>query len=359
MLRLLGWTQFYGAPGVNDHVAENYFAQAEERLRSMCAWEAVPLYDSAERAGWNADACAGGRWICHMLLGDFERAWKESDAIARRGNPDRNQFWDGQPFENQRVLIRCLHGLGDTIQFVRFAPLLRERAKALTIEAQPALKALLAQSQLADTVITWGEREPAWDQQIEIVELPRVFRTTLATIPKFVPYLDVPNPAATALSTPQRTLRVGVVWASSSYNPVRSIPIERMAQLFDTPGVSFFSLQAGAERSELQPWSKHVTDLATGSACVLTAAANLKALDLVITADTMIAHLAGALARPVWTLLPFQCDWRWMIAGDRSPWYPTMRLFRQARPGDWQPVIERVRLALETKALERYSDGFS
>lgn len=317
--------------------------------------EALQLYETAEHAGYYADACSGGRWICHMLLGNFANAWLEGDAIAERGNPDPHRFWDGRPFQHRRVLIRCLHGLGDTIQFIRYAPLIRRHAQALVIEAQPALKLLLQQSRLADAVITWGEQEPPWDQQIEIIELPRLFRTTLETIPNQVPYLDVPSAPAIAPYDGTRPLRVGVVWASSSYNPARSVPLTFMAQLFDADCTSFFSLQAGEERAQLKPWSRIVADLYTGEACSVPTAEKLKTLDLVITVDTMIAHLAGALGRPVWTLLPFQCDWRWMVAREDSPWYPTMRLFRQPRPGDWQSVIQSVQRALEAVVSRSYS----
>src|SRR5579875_4218867 len=110
--------------------------------------EAVQWYQRAERAGYDADACAGGRWICHMLRGHFHSAWQESDAIAERGKPDRHRFWDGYGFQGRDVLIRCLHGLGDTIQFIRYAPLIREHARTLAIEAQPALKPLIERSQL-------------------------------------------------------------------------------------------------------------------------------------------------------------------------------------------------------------------
>ena len=335
---------------MNDRFGRRYFDLAEERLRSLAMDDAVQLYEMAERAGYDADACAGGRWICQMLAGRFEHAWRESDAIVARGNPDHHRFWDGRPLDGRDVLVRCLHGLGDTIQYIRYAPLIRQRARSLTIEAQPELKSLLAQSRLADQVITWGEREPPWDQQIEIVELPRIFRTTIGTIPQKVPYLDAGCSPAAAPSNGAGRLRVGVVWASSTYNLARSIPLDQMARLFDAPRVSFFSLQAGEERAQLRRWpDPRIADWQTDSAYVVTTAAKLNSLDLLVTVDTMIAHLAGALARPVWTLLPYQCDWRWMLAREDSPWYPTMRLFRQHRPGDWQPVIERV--LAELKAL--------
>ena len=207
-------------------------------------------------------------------------------------------------------------------------------------------------------MITWGEQEPSWDQQVEIVELPRIFRTKLETIPNHIPYLDIPCAPVIAPYRGARPLRVGVVWASSSYNPARSVPFEDMARLFDVSCASFFSLQAGEEREQLKRLSqKKIRDLQTDPACVWATAEKLKTLDLVITVDTMMAHLAGAMGRPVWTLLPFQCDWRWMMAREDSPWYPTMRLFRQPRPGDWQSVIERVQCALEERAAACYSEA--
>jgi hypothetical protein len=341
---------------VNHRASEEYFQSAEERLHAMCIEQAVQLYEMAERAGYDADACGGGRWICHMLLGHFERAWAESDAIAERGRPDRHRFWDGEPFHGRRVLIRCLHGLGDALQFIRYAPLIREHARTLIIEAQPALKLLMQESQLADAVITWGEPEPPWDQQMEIVELPRIFRTTLETIPDNVPYIDVPSAPLITPYDGTRPLRVGVVWASSSYNAARSIPLPEMTRLFDVRYTLFFSLQAGEQRAQLKSLSLRVEDLQTDRACVRSTAEKLKNLDLIITVDTMMAHLAGAMGRPVWTLLPFQCDWRWMMAREDSPWYPAMRLFRQPQPGDWHSVIDHVQRALQ-KLAASYSEG--
>lgn len=317
--------------------------RAEERLSQMRIAEALRLFDLAECAHHDPDTCAAGRWTCHMLMGHFERAWRESDSIARRGKPDPNRFWDGQPLAGRHILLRCLHGLGDTLQFVRYAGLIREQARSFTIEAQPVLKSLLEESRIADHVFTWGEPEPFWDQQIEVMELPRIFRTSVDSIPNRIPYIDV---SSTPLLRPfdgWRTLRVGVVWASSNYNPRRSVPIECFAALFTIPGISFFSLQAGNERAQLAACSDQVVDLCSESETLLSTAQNLKNLDLIVTVDTMMAHLAGAVGRPVWTLLPFECDWRWMLGREDSPWYPTMRLFRQPRPGDWASVIQRVK----------------
>jgi hypothetical protein len=343
---------------------EQLYIQASEQLQRMRVREALGLFEGAEEAHYDADTCAAGRWDCHMLLGDFESAWRESDFIASRGNPDPHRFWDGQPFANRRVLIRCLHGLGDTIQFIRYAPLIREQARTLTIEAQPTLKALLEQAHIADQIITWGEPEPDWDQQIEIIELPRIFRTTVQSIPNDVPYLTVPRHQCVDVMQ-SADFRIGLVWASSNYDRERSMQFKDMAKLLDVAGACFFSLQAGPQCAELEPWSSQVARLYDGSLCVVPIAQKLMALDLVITVDTMMAHLAGAMGRPVWTLLPYRCDWRWMMKRGDSPWYPTMRLFRQERPGDWRSVIRQVARELRVLinrqnfegSLSRHSPG--
>ncbi len=333
--------------------AERLYAQAIQQLQSLNIQQALDLFNRAEQARHDPDCCAAGRWDCHMLSGDFERAWQESDAIAARGNHDPHRFWDGQPFTNRDIIIRCLHGLGDTIQFVRYVPLLRAKARSVTIEAQPTLKPLLSVAGIADSVITWGDPEPHWDQQMEVIELPRIFRTTVDTIPNRVPYLNVPPTAPLHSNHATGELRIGLVWGSSSFNPERSIPLKALASLFALPNLSFFSLQAGPYGAELEPWSAHIPSLYDESACVLAMAKTLTTIDLVITVDTMMAHLAGAMGRPVWTLLPYYCDWRWMLEREDSPWYPSMRLFRQPRPGDWQPVVGRLHRALHSLVSQR------
>lgn len=327
--------------------ADELFTSAGYELRRRRVAEALRLFTLAEQAGHDPDECAGARWIGHMLAGQFESAWQESDAIAARGKPDANRFWDGKPLHGRKVLIRCLHGLGDTLQFIRYVPLVRAIARSVTIEVQPALKLLLEQAQIADYVITWGEPEPAWDQQIEIIELPRIFRTTLDSIPSTVPYLKITDASECNGSRP---LRVGLVWASGSYNPARSVCFDQISQLLDVDRAAFHSLQAGDERRQIAKCNGRIVDLHDDSACLLDTAQKVNQLDLVITVDTMMAHLAGAMGRPVWTLLPYEGDWRWMLKREDSPWYPTMRLFRQLTPGDWSDVIGRVKRELEGMA---------
>jgi hypothetical protein len=330
---------------------------AEKELRALRVHEALALFDHAERSSeCDPDLCAAGRWQCHMLLGDFESAWRQSDLIKNRGRPDPNRFWGGRPLEGKRVLIRCLHGLGDTIQFIRYAPLVQSIASSVTIEAQPKLKRLLEHSGLADSVITWSEPEPPWDEQVEVMELPRIFRSTLETIPRTVPYLRAcdtdPIPPHRAVPS----LAVGVAWCSSTFNPARSIPLQELAALFDVPGISFFGLQSGPEHTELSSFPS-ITDLSDQVATLHDTARVLEALQLIITVDTMTAHLAGALGVPVWTMLPYECDWRWMLEREDSPWYPTMRLFRQSEPGDWSSVVIRLKQHLEAHVYRLRLNG--
>jgi hypothetical protein len=326
-------------------------AQALNELQALHVREALKLFSKAENQGANPDLCAAGRWHCHMLLGEFEPAWQQSDGISGRGNPDPNRFWDGRPLDHKRVLIRCLHGLGDTIQFIRYALSLRKFAASVTIEAQPKLKSLIAESGLADDVITWTDPEPPWDSQIEVTELPRIFRSTVDTIPRSVPYIHVAR--TIALPTEGGAWKVGVVWCSSAFNPARSVPIEELAAIFDIPDISFYALQCGPEHEQITPWRSKVYDLHSRLITAQDTAGILRNLDLLITVDTMATHLAGALAVPVWTLLPYECDWRWMLDRDDSPWYPTMRLFRQPAPGNWNAVVSSVKQALEELVSEQ------
>jgi hypothetical protein len=327
------------------------FTLAEASLKLRRLREAIRLFHLAEQSGFNADACASGRWMCHMLAGDFDLAWNESDSIDERQNHDPNRFWTGHPLTGTRVLVRCLHGLGDTIQFVRYLPLLKQTAAAVYLEAQPLLKELLELSGLADKTLTWGDPEPAWEQQVEVIELPRIFRTTCDRIPVGVPYLRTSSengttPVAVTGLTRDK-LKVGIVWESSNYNPERSVPLASVAKACALPNVQLYSFQQDPTGLALTK-AFAVTDFYDQSGSVLEAARRLQTMDLVITVDTMMAHLAGALALQCWTLLPFEADWRWMVGRSDSPWYPTMRLFRQEKQGSWEEPLREVAENLRT-----------
>ncbi len=286
-----------------------------------------------------------------MRRGDFERAWEASDAAlaADRGAMHDlprhlRAVWDGTPLDGRRVLVRCHHGLGDTLQFVRYLPLVERRARSVSVLAQPALLPLLRTMGGAACLLPLDDApDPPHDVDVEVMELPHVFRTSLATLPADVPYLHVP-----AAPRPDRApdgLAVGIVWRVGDWAPHRAIPLARLAPLADVPGVTLHVLQRGDGLAERSGALARLGTLAPADD-VPEMARTMRALDLVITVDSMPAHLAGALGVPVWTLLPADADWRWMEGRDDSPWYPTMRLFRQERPGDWAPVVARVADAL-------------
>jgi len=329
------------------------------RAKQRRATEALDAFYQAEAAGADADACASQRWYCWMLLGEFENAWRESDAIATRNRLVANCFWDGAPFDGKRVMVRSLHGYGDAIQFLRYLPFLKERAACVILETHPDLVSLAREQSYLDLAISWEDKSHAygtsWDQQIELMEFPRAFRTSLRNLPCAVPYLNVSEATVDrVVSCLRRALstrdwsgepKVGLVWGASDWDASRSLPIVQLSRILAVPGVAFFSFQHGRQRGDLVRLKEiaPVEDTAAFCETILDTAAALTQMDLVITVDTMVAHLAGALARPVWTLLQWCADWRWMLQRDDSPWYPTMRLFRQDQSQDWrQPVTSVV-----------------
>ena len=285
-----------------------------------------------------------------MLLGDFEAAWRESDFIEHLGVKDENRLSDGRSWHGKAVMLRCLHGLGDTIQFIRYAPLLRKECAKLLVKTQPELLRLIASVPGIDEVHTWGpayKEEPStWDVQIEINELPRLFRTSLKTIPSFLPYLFVPNDRllwASQWFPDSHQARVGVAWQASAWDTSRSISLSNLSEVLRLPGLHFYSLQRDTKADLLRQFPQ-LYNVVAHARDVFDTAALISHLDLVITVDTMIAHLAGALAKTVWIMLPHAADWRWMLNSSSSPWYPTARLLRQRSPGDWsQPVTEIIR----------------
>lgn len=294
----------------------------------------------------------GDEWMRHMRAGDFTHAWEVSDEVLRaRGGEECHDLprhfqwiWRGDSLAGKRVLIRCYHGLGDTIQFIRYAPLVRQMASRVIVWAQPQLRDLLGSADGIDELRPLHDDAPDvdYDSDVESMELPHIFRSTLETLPNRVPYLQI-KPANLARD---RNLQVGLVWECGDWAPERAVPLQLILQLGDVEGVTFHIMQRG---SALSRWPNEF-GVVSGSDDVLQAARVIAALDLMITIDSFPTHLAGALRVPTWTLLQANADWRWMDEGEDSPWYPTMRLFRQERAGDWQPVVRRVRDQLQQLA---------
>lgn len=301
-----------------------------------------------------------------MLRGDLEAAWRQTDrteeARRRTGEPQAalpphlRRVWNGCSIDDKRVLVRCYHGLGDTIHFVRYIPLLKRHARDIYLDCQPSLVPLMRSLQgISGTVfLTEGSPPPEYDVEVELMELPYILRSTMSTIPRMAPYLSVPlkarEAARTRCSAPG--FRIGLAWSSGDWNPERSISLAQLEGLARIPGVSLFSLQRGEASHEINRCPDiDIIDTERDLHSPTETAATILHMDLVISVDTMVAHLAGALGAPVWLLLPHYADWRWMADRRDSPWYPTMRLFRQVGPGEWEPVIQEVAHALSKVAL--------
>ena len=288
-----------------------------------------------------------------MRRGDFEAAWHISDEFVQkrtgcaRAHGDRESTWCGEPLEGKRVLVRCCYGLGDTFQFIRYVPLLRGIARHLRVQTQADIAEVLQHVNGIDALTTrYNTIAPeTYDVAVGLTELPHVFRTTLQTIPAAIPYI---NNIAPRFFPPTTDLRVGVVWEGSDWDQRRIVPVQLFAQLERIPGVTLHILQRG--RALIQRSLDFGTD--SGSDDVYEAAQTIASLDLMITIDSMPAHLAGAMGVRTWVLLHSDPDWRWMQNRADSPWYPTMRLFRQKIAGDWEHVFVKVKQELERVANE-------
>jgi hypothetical protein len=284
-------------------------------------------------------------WITQMRSGNFEDAWNFSDAVLRShaGKPcwhwprHAQYIWDGTPLDGKRIFIRCYRGLGDTIQYIRYAPLIKAIAKEVIVWAQPSLIRVLETVQGIDRLLPVHDGTPdvTYDVDMEIMELPHIFRTTLDSIPSLIPYIHV---EPLFLPSGKEKPSVGLVWKAGDRNPSRSVPFQLLFPLSELHEIEFYILQ---DNPEEVGWDGKFGIHLNGSNPYEDARI-IRSLDLLISVDTMPAHLAGAMGVPVWTLLPSEADWRWMENRDDSPWYPTMRLFRQQQQGEWQPVINDV-----------------
>lgn len=290
-------------------------------------------------------------WLDAMRRGDFAAAWKISDALLplaraqdHRTVPRHEQnVWDGTSVAGKRVLVRCYHGLGDTIQFIRYAKLLKRVAARVIVWVQPSLIPLLSGVEGVDQLLPLhdGAPEIEYDVDVELNELPYLFRTTIENVPADVPYLHVER---APLPSTHDQIRLGLIWQSGEWDASRSIPFHLLRPLSQITGIQWHILQREAR---LAGWNGEFGVLSGGDN-PLDDARIMRALDLVISVDTMTAHLAGALGQRTWTLLPFNADWRWMRDRNDSPWYPTMRLFRQKREGNWGEVIDEVSSVLSS-----------
>ena len=303
-----------------------------------------------------------------LLAGRFEEGWREYEWRWKqeRKKPHLRGFsqplWAGEDLDDRVLLLHAEQGLGDTLQFCRFVPAVAARQRVVLEVQRPLVRLLmplLPELPGIERIIAHGDPLPPFDLHCPLLSLPRVLGTTTETIPQQTPYLNADPQRAAAWRErvgPLDGLRVGLVWAGNqtmSGDRRRSMPLERLSELADLPGVSFVSLQKGPAASHSPPpgltlhdWTEDLHDFSETAALI-------EALDLVIGVDTAVVHLAGALGRPVWLLNRFDRCWRWLLDRDDSPWYPTLRQFRQSQPGDWSSVLQHVRAELQACILAR------
>jgi tetratricopeptide (TPR) repeat protein len=318
-------------------------AEAEECFERVRALDP----DSAEATFYLA--------TIHLLEGKLALGWSEYESRWRTGAGLRTRRtfpqpqWKGEPLEGARILIYAEQGLGDTLQFVRYVPLVAARGGQVILEVQPELQRLLTSIEAGWQVLSRGQTLPDFTWQCPMLSMPLAFATEMSTIPGQTPYI-YPDPALREVWKQRLedvALRIGLVWAGGRHHGFdrwRSIPLAQFAPLTKLEGATFYSLQTGeaAEQVKQSEAPVRLVDLRDEMQDFADTAAIIANLDLVITVDTAVAHLAGALGKPVWILLTNAPDWRWFLEREDSPWYPTARLFRQSTHGNWQEVLARL-----------------
>ncbi|MFZ1083644.1 MAG: tetratricopeptide repeat-containing glycosyltransferase family protein [Terracidiphilus sp.] len=299
--------------------------------------------------------------LLQLLLGDYASGWRNYE-VRWKVYPPRvfnEPLWLGAPLNGVGIVLYAEQGLGDSLQFLRYAPMVAAAGGRVILDLPANLRRLAAQTPGISALVATGEPLPPFVCRTPLMSLPLAFGTTVETIPGRVPYLFAPQDAlqtAAALNWPATGLRVGVAWTGNPSHPknrARSVPLDLLATLFDLEDVHFFSLQIGAPEAELVARKTRAVDLEPFTKDMADTAAQMMNMDLILSIDTSMAHLAGALGRPLWVMLNKVPDWRWLLEREDCPWYPNARLLRQPCQGDWPAVIERVRAELAELAARK------
>lgn len=347
---------------LDPHESEAWLVLANASSDRLEHEEALALLARSLEAKPRNETAHFNRALILLARGELAEGWAEYEwrwemsKFARDRRVFAQPAWDGSSLDGRTILLHHEQGLGDTIQFARYAAELRQRWDACVIvEAQPSLASLIARSPGVSAVVTAGDPSPAFDVHAPLMSLPYLLQTTLESVPADVPYLSAQmRPIASRVSR-ECALSVGLVWGGHpkhTRDAVRSVSLDRFAPMADVPGVQLHALQVGpaARQLEQSALRSRIIDLAPEIRDFEDTAAAIEALDLVITVDTSVAHLAGALGKEVWILLPYAADFRWLLNRTDSPWYPTARLFRQHTIGVWDDVFADVLAALRIRA---------
>jgi tetratricopeptide (TPR) repeat protein len=302
-----------------------------------------------------------------LMVGDLQRGWREWEWRWLKPNYEQTRFqgvprWDGSDLTGKRILLMVEQGYGDVFQFARYAPLLKARGATVLLEVVPDIHKLMSTLAGVDQLIIAGLETPPVDLVTPLLSVPLWYGTTIDTIPAQVPYLSADARLTESFNAKyfrsDPNLKVGLVWAGRPTHPNdhnRTMSLAMLAPLGEIPGVTFYSLQKGDATKELRiaPPVMKIVDLSPSLTDFNWTAAAIAGLDLIITVDTSICHVSGALGKPVWVMTPFVPDWRWLLGREDSPWYPTMKLIRQKSIGDWGDVVQRTREALREAANQK------
>jgi tetratricopeptide (TPR) repeat protein len=339
----------------NQGVAFRETSQFSEALESFK--RAIQFNPDLEDAHQNLSAL-------YLLLGNFQDGWREYRWFWNLRGPYHDlqkPLWDGSDIKGKILLLHAGAGFGDTIQFIRYVPMIKERGASVIIGCQKEIGSLLKGVEGIEQVIIEGEMIPHFDVQSSMFRLPIIFDTNIDRIPARVPYISVNHQLIgewrDRLILDNRSFRIGLNWGGGhriGMYRYRTCPPALFSRLSNFKNIAFYSLQIGGIKNEMQSVLEdlNLIDLTEDIKDFSDTAALIENLDLIISIDTAVAHLAGALGKRVWTLLPHVPDWRWLLNRDDSPWYPTMRLFRQPSPGDWESVISKLHNELEKRITE-------
>ncbi|MBI2628985.1 tetratricopeptide repeat protein [Candidatus Pacearchaeota archaeon] len=349
--------------GVYFNEIENFEMALEHYNRS------IELNKNFYEAYWNRSL------IC-LLLGDFEKGWKDYEYRFKKNNPsDARNFnkpqWDGSELKGKKILILSEQGFGDDIQFIRYLPFVKEKGGDIIFECKKELRRLIESSELGKLIDEFIEKnedkakipEVEFDFYIHLMSLPRIFNASLNNVPNKIPYLetniDLNYKIRGKINLSDKNsgnFKIGIVWSGNpkqDNDKNRSATFEDFKILKEIEEVRLFSLQKGRASEQLNKVNDlGIINLSEDISDFADTAGVIEELDLIISVDTSVAHLAGAMGKPVWLLLSHKSDWRWLLNRDYSPWYPSMKIFRQEKLGDWNYLIQEVREELK-KMLEK------
>ena len=335
-------------PGALNNLGKLYHDSNQLDQAIRCYQKAIQLEPAHADAHFN---CA----LSLLMKGEFSAGWQEYEWRFKRKKwrkiyPHRlkGPRWDGTVFKGRRLLVHSEQGFGDVIQFIRYLPRVKTLGGDVIFEVRPELKDLLQNYDGIDQLSTLSFDSPpleAYDYHVPLMTLPKLFGTSSGSIPARVPYLHA-SPAKVEFWQDRfqgTDYNIGLVWgAKTTYQHNKTCPLELWLPLLNIARARFYGLQKGSAASQMENLPVAVENLGQEFESFADTAGVIANLDLVISVDTSVAHLAGAMGKPVWVLLPYAPDWRWLLNREDSPWYPSMRLFRQPRQGDWQSVVDRI-----------------